>query len=298
MNDHDQSPSQISGRAAIGAISLNLIITFAEIIGGIAAGSLALLSDALHNFSDVVALTMSWIAQRIARQPKTPKYTFGMKRAEILVAAINAVVLVVVCVYLINGAIERLHHLTVPTGSIMIILGSLGFLANAGGTIILRSHIHHNLNLKSAYLHLLGDAGCSLGVVIGGIAIQLWSVAWIDPVITGVIAVYVLWGSYRILKDAVNIMMMGAPLSVSIDEIDALLRKIPGVDNVHHVHLWQLSETDIHFEAHVGVSDMLVSKTEEIVRTIESELSTRFGIHHVTIQCECDRCGQQRLVIP
>ena len=280
----------------MGAMTLNILITIAEIVGGIAAGSLALISDALHNFSDVVALAISSVAIRLARQPKTPKYTFGMKRAEILAAALNAVVLVVICLFLGKEAIARFHSPVLPSGTIMIIVGVLALLANAAGTLLLRSHAHSNLNLRSAYLHLLGDSVSSFGVVAGGVAVQLWSIRWIDSLITCLIAVYVLWESYKIFKDATNIVMMGAPTTVSLDEIHDILRTIPGIENVHHVHLWQLSETDIHFEAHISVIDMMVSQTDKLVHTIEAELQQRFGIRHVTIQCECNRCGPQQLI--
>jgi cobalt-zinc-cadmium efflux system protein len=296
MNERTKYVSQDMGHRLVTAILLNVGITIAEIVGGIISGSLALISDALHNFSDVVALGISGAALRIAQKPKTPRYTFGMKRAEILAAALNAVVLVVICLFIVEEAISRFRHPVLPSGTIMIIVGAVGLLANAGGTLLLHSFSHKSLNLRSAYLHLFGDTVSSFGVVIGGIAVQLWSIPWIDPIVSCMIAVYVLWESYKILKDTTNIMMMGAPITLSVNEIDAALRAIPGIENIHHVHLWQLSETDVHFEAHVSVNDMLVSQTETVIHTIESELRERFGIRHTTIQCECDRCGHQRLI--
>jgi cobalt-zinc-cadmium efflux system protein len=298
MSEQDKHHHYAASDSLAGAIALNLAITGAEIAGGIASGSLALISDALHNFSDVVALAVSGIALRLGRQPRTLKYTVGLKRAEILAATLNAVVLVVICVFLVREALVRFHDPFLPSGMIMIVVGAIGLLANAGGTLLLHRHANHNLNLRSAYLHMLGDTVSSVGVVLGGISVSIWSVTWIDPIITCMIAAYVLWESYKILRDTTNIMMMSAPSSVSIDKIHEVLCTIPGVENVHHVHLWQLSESDVHFEAHVSVRDMRISEAEHVIFAIESVLSQQFGIRHVTIQCECDRCGSQQLIIP
>ncbi|MFZ1977615.1 MAG: cation diffusion facilitator family transporter [Bacteroidota bacterium] len=295
--DHHQHQRENSALRLTGAIILNFAITAAEIIGGIAAGSLSLLSDALHNFSDGIALMISGIALRIGNQPKTTRYTFGKKRAEILAAALNASVLVVLCAFLVKEAYERFLHPAVPSGTIMFVVGGIGFFANLAGMLLLRGHTHHNLNFRSASLHFLSDTISSAGVICGGLAIRFWSVSWIDPLITILIALYIIWESYDIIKDTTDIFMMAAPSSISLEEVCSFMRTIPGIENVHHAHLWQMSETVIHFEAHIRVKDMTVSRTEGILSSLEHELQQRFNIAHITIQCECGRCDSQSLIV-
>ncbi len=295
--DHHEQHTENTALRLTSAIVLNFVITAAEIIGGIAAGSLSLLSDALHNFSDGIALMISGIALRIGKQPKTMRYTFGKKRAEILAAAINASVLVVLCVFLVKEAYERFLHPSIPSGMIMLIVGGVGFFANLAGMLLLRSHAHHNLNFRSASLHFLSDTVSSAGVVIGGLAIRFWSVSWIDPLITILIAFYIIWESYDIIKDTTDIFMMAAPSSISLEKVCSFMRTIPGIENVHHAHLWQMSETAVHFEAHIRVQNMMVGETEAILSSLEHELKHRFNIAHITIQCECGRCDSQSLIV-
>ncbi len=282
--------SDKNGKKITGAIILNLFITVVQIIGGIVSGSLALISDALHNFTDATALLLSAFAHRISLKPNTQRYTFGYKRAEILAATFNAVVLVAISIFLVNEAIVRLTTPEVPSGILMIAVGIFGLFANLGGVWLLHGSIRNNLNFRSAYLHLLSDTISSVVIVIGGIFIYYWKVSWIDPVLTIGIAAYVSWESYDILRTTLRIIMMAAPDNLSLEHIGKEISSIDGVRNVHHVHLWQMSETDIHFEAHVCVTDMYVSQTQPILETIENLLATKYNIHHVTIQFEFDKC--------
>ena len=293
---HIRAASSMSSHRLLWAIILNFVITLTELIGGVLAGSLSLISDALHNFSDAVALIISGVAVRIGNQPKTLRYTFGKKRAEILAATVNAAVLVLICFFLIKEAYLRFQHPELPSGMLMIAVGTIGFVANLIGTLLLHPHTHQNLNFRAAYLHLLSDAVSSAGVVLGGIAILWWSIYWIDPLITVLIALYVLWESFNILKRATDIMMMAAPESISLEDIGACIEAIPGVENVHHTHLWQMSEGALHFEAHIQVGDMSVRESEKILAAIEHELHHRFNITHTTVQCECGRCDSSSLI--
>lgn len=295
-HNHSISSKELTGKRLTGAIILNFAITIAQIIGGILAGSLALISDAMHNFSDVVALILSGFAYRVSQRPLTVQYTFGYRRAEILAAVVNAIVLVGVSIVLIKEAITRFFVPEIPSGTIMIILGFFGFLANAGGVILLHPNIQHNLNFRSAYLHLISDAISSVVVIIGGICIRLWSLSWIDPVLTIAIAIYVLWESIDILRGSTRIIMMAAPTELSLETIGKDIGSIPSIKNVHHAHLWQLSDTDTHFEAHVCVPDMSVRQTEIILEKIETLLASKYDIHHVTIQFEFDKCPSSALL--
>ncbi|MCX7983723.1 MAG: cation diffusion facilitator family transporter [Bacteroidetes bacterium] len=279
------------------AITVNVFITVAQIVGGFISGSLSLLSDAVHNFGDALALFLSWIAFRIGRRPYTTTFTFGYKRAEILAAMVNAAALVVVGLVLIIEAFQRLITPEIPSAPIiMIVLGILGMSANMVGVLLLHRNTHQNLNVRSAYLHLLSDAIASAGIIVGGVCIWFWSVSWIDPLLTIAIALYVVWESYDILKNSTNILMMAAPKELSLEDISNRIAALPNVTNVHHAHLWQMSDHDIHFEAHVCVSDMYISDVQEVLEQIERILDEVYNIKHVTIQFEYDKCTEQSLL--
>lgn len=293
---HNQSAIDGNTKRIVWAILLNIFITIVQIVGGILSGSLSLLSDALHNFSDAVALLLSGFAYRISQKPHTHRYTFGYKRAEILAAAFNAFVLVAIGVLLIKEAIDRFFVGETPSGMMMVVVGLFGLLGNIGGVLLLHSNIHNNLNFRSAYLHLLSDAVSSIAIVIGGVCILFWNLSWIDPLLTILIALYVSWESFDILRNAVRIIMMAAPAELSLEYISNDIASLPGVHNVHHAHLWQLSDTDIHFEAHVCVPDMTVSETQQLLDSIESVLLSKYSIRHVTIQFEVDKCTSSELI--
>jgi len=296
MGHHHHHQEETSGIRLLITMLLNFVITAAEIVGGIISGSLSLISDALHNFSDGIAIIISYIAIRLKKKPKSPQYTFGLKRAEILAAVINASVLIVISLYLF---IEVYHRLTEPhaiEGRLMMIVASVGLAANVVGTLLLKKGSENSLNIRSAYLHLLSDAVSSIGVIIGGAAIWLWDIAWIDPLLTVLISLYILKESYEIVRESVNVIMMGSPEDVDLQAIKKVVEAVDGVRNLHHVHLWRLNEHDIFMEAHVDVRDMPVSETGKILEQLEKELHDRFDIGHLTIQFETDRCPKQVMV--
>jgi cobalt-zinc-cadmium efflux system protein len=277
-------------------MALNFLITVVEVIGGLISGSLSLLSDALHNFSDGISIIISYIAIQLGKKPKSPKYTFGLKRAEILAAVINAGTLIVICFYLFKEAYERFMEPRHIAGIMMISVAGVGLVANVIGTLLLKKGAKDNINIRSAYLHLLGDAISSVAVIIGGVAIHFFKIYWIDPLLTVLISIYILVKSIEIIKEAIDVLMMGAPESVSIETIQQDLEDIPGINNIHHVHVWRLSEKDIHFEAHIDVEDMQVSETTNLSCKIEEKLKHHHGITHVTLQFESDKCASKKLV--
>lgn len=302
MSRHSSSPEpkrrsgNRTGWRMLITIILNFLITVAEILGGIFAGSLSLISDAMHNFSDGVAVTLSYLAIQLNKKPKNFKYTFGYKRAEILVAVFNSAILIGISAFLVLEAINRLRSPEVVQGDLMILVASIGLLANIVGTMLLRPGARDNMNIRSAYLHLLSDALSSVGVVIGGIFIHLLRIYWIDPLLTIGISLYIVKESYDIVKGAVSLLMMATPPHLSIPKIEAELYNIEKIQNVHHVHLWRINENTIHFEAHVEVDDLSISETTDMMTTIEQRLREKFAITHVTIQFECGKCGEKRLV--
>ena len=277
-------------------IILNFVITITEIVGGIISGSLSLISDALHNFSDGIAVIISYIALRYNRKPKDYQFTFGYKRAEILAAVFNSAVLIGISIYLFIEAYERFTNPQPIKGGLMIVVASIGLAANIIGTLLLRSGAKSNMNIRSAYLHLFSDAVSSLGVIIGGIFIYFYEVYWIDPVLTVLISVYIIKESYVIVRDSVQVLMMAAPQNISIENLENEIIKIKEVQNIHHVHLWSINDRDNYFEAHIEVENILVSETENIIEKIENLLKDKFKINHVTIQVECGRCNKKELI--
>lgn len=272
---------------------LNLVIAVAEVIGGLISGSLSLLSDALHNFSDAISIIISYIAIRLGKQPKSSKYTFGLKRAEILAAVINAVTLIIICFYLCKEAYERFVSPRVISAGTMIIVAVIGLIANIIGTLLLKKGASQNINIRSAYLHLLGDTVSSVAVILGGIGIYFFRVYWIDPLLTVLISVYILKETVEIIKEAIDVLMMGAPESISVEDIQKQIQDLPCINNVHHVHIWRLNEREIHFEAHIDVEDMPVSETDRLCNIIEEKLKRHHNITHVTLQFEAGKCASK-----
>ncbi len=277
-------------------MALNFLITIAEVIGGFISGSLSLISDALHNFSDGIAIIITYIAMRLSKKPKTLKYTFGLKRAEIIAAIINASTLIIISFFLIKEAIERFTNPPQITGSLMLIVASLGLIANVAGTLLLKNGSKNNLNIRAAYFHLLSDAVSSLAVIIGALFIIFYKINWIDPLLTILISVYILKETYKIVKESVDVMMMSSPEGVDLNKLKFLVETIPGVKNIHHVHIWKLNDNDTHFEAHIDVDDITISETSEIQKQIEDKLHERFEINHTTLQFECDKCDNKTII--
>jgi cobalt-zinc-cadmium efflux system protein len=275
---------------------LNFLITVVEIVGGIVSGSLSLLSDAIHNFSDGIAIIVSYIAIRLSKRPRTLKYTFGLKRAEILAAIINASTLIIISFFLIKEAVERFSNPTPITGNLMLVVALAGLIANVIGTMLLKRGSDQNINIRAAYVHLLSDAVSSLAVIIGAVFIMMFNITWIDPALTIMISLWILKKTYEIVKESVDVIMMSTPPDIDINEVQRAIEAVPGVKNIHHVHLWKMNDSDIHFEAHIDVDDVPVSRTAEIRGAIEHSLHDRYDINHTTLQFECNSCRTKNLI--
>lgn len=268
-------------------VVLNGIITIGQFAGGLISGSLALISDALHNLSDVISVILAYLAHRIGMRPQTQKSTFGYKRAEILAAFINAISLIAISVYLLVEASKRFLNPKDVDYQWMLWLGILGFIANGLSVLILHHNKEENLNIRAAYLHLIGDALTSLAVIAGAVCIWLFKVFWIDPLVTVLISVYIFIHTFKILKESVGILMQFSPPEIDQKEVVQVLQEIPEIRSVHHIHLWQLSDHQINFEAHLVLSENLpVSDTDAITRKAKQLLNSRFGITHTTFQYE------------
>jgi cobalt-zinc-cadmium efflux system protein len=288
--------SETSEKNLFITMTLNFFITIAEIIGGFISGSLSLISDAMHNFSDGIAIIITYTALRLSRKPKTFKYTFGLKRAEIIAAIINASTLIIISFFLIKEAIERFYNPSHITGSLMLIVAALGLTANLAGTLLLKNGSRYNLNIRAAYFHLLSDAVSSFAVIIGAVFIIFYKIYWIDPLLTILISFYILKETYEIVKESVDIIMMSKPAGIDLDEVKKLVEDINKVKNIHHVHLWKMNDNDIHFEAHIEVGNISVKETTEIQKQIEEKLHEKFEINHSTLQFECNKCENKTII--
>lgn len=291
---HTHDVSNLSGKKIFWVTLMNTTITIAEIVGGILSGSLALLSDAVHNLSDTVSIALSYFANKIAQKPKDPRRTYGYKRAEILAAFINSTVLLAISALLIFEAFKRLKSIESINGTLMITVALIGLIANLISVFLLEKDSHENLNIKSSYLHLLSDTMSSVGVLAGGVAIKLWGIVWIDPLITVLISLYILRETWLVIKTTVSILMQSSA-ELDYEAIKNDVEKIDKVKNIHHVHSWLINEKTIYFEAHIDMENMPLSEVEKVYDKIEHYLIEHYGISHVTLQAEVDKCEDKSI---
>ncbi len=268
----------------VAGVILNFLITFVEIIGGILSGSLALLSDSIHNLSDAISILSSYVAIRVGEKERNSRYTFGYKRAEIIVAFLNSLVLIVICFYLIFESLKRIENPVEIKADLMLTIALIGFFANVFTTLLLHKHTSESVNVKSAYLHMLSDSISSVGVILAAFLIKFFNANFIDSLITGVISAYIIKESAEILKESGSILMEASP-NLDFEEIKREIESIDGVKEAHHFHAWRVSEREIYFECHVKVRDMQISEAQEISNRVREKLK-KFGITHANIQIE------------
>lgn len=288
----------ISGKNLFITIVLNIIITLSQIIGSIFSGSLALLSDAMHNFSDVLSLLIAYGANRLATRPNTQSKTFGYRRAEILAALFNASVLVGIAVFLIVQAFEKLYHPETINSLWVIGLGLLSIVLNAASVQLVKDDARENMNIKAAYLHLLTDVMTSVAVVAGGALMYFFEFYWVDPLVSMLIALYLMQASFGLVKESGAVLMQFAPDTIALDDVIRTVTQLPEIENVHHIHLWQLDDHRIHLEAHLDFHDNItLQASNSIIEQLEQTLHQNFGISHTTFQCEYNREDNKAVVV-
>ena len=276
------------------SIFLNITITIVEIIGGLFSGSISLLSDSIHNLGDSMSLTASYGAIKIGEREKNKRYTFGYKRAGILVALGNSAVLFFVSIFLIYESFVRLFHPSTIHGLLMLVIAIVGLTGNVASVFLLHAHSKESINVKSAYLHLLSDTLSSIAVVFGALLIIFSDLTWVDPLISILIALYIIYESFSILKESVSILMESSP-NLDFENIKREIEKIEGVRNAHHFHAWQIGEGEIAMECHVETENMPLRDAELIIDKIEN-IGKNYGITHVTVQLETERCENKEIV--
>lgn len=280
-----------------GVAILNVIITLAEFIGGFMSGSLALLSDAVHNLGDVGAIILSFVAHLVGKKKQNSNKTFGYKRAEIIAAFVNAFILLAMTVYLVIEAFERLNDQVTIDGELMLIIAVIGLIANFISMLIMHQHSKDNVNIKSVFLHMLSDALSSIGVIIAAILINVYHIMWVDAAITVIVSVVLAYEAIKILKNTLNILMESNP-DIDLKKVESDLCQFELINTIHHVHVWQFSDSEIMLDAHVNVNPKIkVSQLDELYDQINRVLKQNFGISHVTIQIESAR-GLNEKIIP
>ncbi|MGK4566534.1 cation diffusion facilitator family transporter [Flavobacterium sp. 3HN19-14] len=272
------------------SIVLNIGITLAQIVGGFISGSLALISDALHNFSDVLSLVLSLIAHKLVKRKATPISTFGYKRAELIVAFVNAATLIIVALFLIYEAVERFSKPVIIGSGLVIWLSLLGIVFNGYSAFLIKKDAEHNINMRSAYLHLFTDMIASVAVLVGGILMKYFGWFWVDSLITFGIAVYLIIMGFGLLKSSTKMLMLFTPENLNINEIVEKIHSVTGNNKLYHIHLWHLNDNELHFEAHLDCKDDIsISQFNILVNEIEEILRHDFQINHCTIQPEFDK---------
>ena len=269
---------------------LTSVYILATFVFGLRAHSLALLSEAGHNVSDLLAILLSFFAVYLQGRPATDRKTFGYQRAGVLAAFVNALTLIVLSAWIAFAAIERLHKPVAVQPHMMIMVAFFGVLMN--GTVAgLLWRFSGDINIRSVFLHMLGDTLSTAAVIAGGLAIVWTGLPWIDPVLSMVIAGMILWSSAGIVRESLNILLEGTPRGLRLAEIRTAMQKVPGVLNVHDLHVWSLTSQSHALASHITIGERPLVEAEAILKALNHALEHRFQIHHTTIQVEATECS-------
>jgi len=262
----------------------------AEVVGGLLSHSLALVGDAGHMLVDSLALGISLVALRVAGRPATATRTFGYHRVEIMAALANGVILGLVAMYVFYEAYQRFRDPPEVQAGLMTAVAGVGLAANLGAMWLLRKSRRENLNLRAAFWHVFGDTVSSVGVIIGGAVI--WATGWsmVDPIIAVVIGAIILWGAVRLVRESSDILLESVPKHIRMEDVAQAIATVPGVEDVHDLHIWTITSGIHALSAHLLIADQTVARSGEIARAVDRDLAERFGISHTTLQLECERC--------
>ncbi len=288
-HDHHSHHAHIGGdgfKFAV-VIALNVVITVAEYIGGVISGSLALISDAGHNLSDVLSLILGYTGEKVSGKKRTDSYTFGMKRFEVLIAFINAFTLVLIGLYIFYEAIERFKNPVEVDFSIMLPVACVGLAGNLISMFFLGHGAgEKSLNIRAAFLHLFFDALSSVAVIAAAVIIYFTSNFWVDIVISFFIAVMIIWSSFGILRESFRIFLQGVPVNIDSTEVYNYILGIEGVDSLHGLHIWSINSKEVFLSCHICLFAGSAGLSDEIIKKINSMLNDKFGIEHTAIQAE------------
>lgn len=273
------------------SIFVALAILVAEVSGGLFSNSLALLSDAGHVLADIMALGLSWYGVRQAERPSDSRMTFGYHRIGVLVAIANATTIFIIAGVVLFEAYRRFQQPPEVASQLMIIVAVLGLSANIFVTLWLRRDQQHNINIRSVFWHAAGDALASMGVIIGGAVILITDQYWVDPLVSVLISLIILWSAWNILREGLRVILEATPRDVDVIAMIDAVKQVPGVKDMHDVHVWSITPELRAMNGHVLIEDISTSEAEEIRAKIERVIREQFRVGHTTIQMECQKCG-------
>lgn len=287
---HQDHAHHMEGGALRLAFFLTIGILVIEGVAGYLANSLALMSDAGHILTDAVALGLAWFATRLSGLPPDKSNTFGYRRSGILAALVNAVILIIVALVVLVEGVLRLRNPEHVAGGTVIVAAAGAILVNSYIAFALQRQEEDNVNIHAALLHVVGDIAASIGVIVAGVLVLFWRVYWADPVISLLIGVLISYGAWRIVLATLTILMEGTPRDIDLDRVEAAMREVPGVEDVHDLHVWALSDGFRLLSAHVTTPDQSLSDAANLLTDVKMVLNRRFHIDHATIEVECVDC--------
>jgi len=290
MDEHNHNSEKIGW-----TILLNIVITVAEYLGGIFSGSLALLSDAGHNLSDVISLILSYFGEKVSETKANKTHSFGFKRVEIFTALINALALWAIGIIIIVEAIKRINSVESISLGLMLIIAFIGLLGNVFSIMVLNKSKDKNLNMKAAYMHLFYDAISSVAVILSAIIIYFTHWTILDIVVSIFIAVMIFWSGFGIIKSTIHIFMQGVPEGIDFEEVHKTILKIKGVKSVHSIHIWSINSEETFMSCHICTGNGKIDN-DKIIQKVNATLEKEYGISHTTIQIEKNNiCGTDKL---
>lgn len=284
---HHHVNPEAGDRRVVFAVAVNLVLTVAQVIGGIFSGSLALIADALHNFSDAISLIIAFGARKIARRPRDSSMTFGYGRIEVVAALINYTTLIVIGLYLLYEAAVRFIEPQPVAGWTVVIVAGIALLVDLATAMLTYTMSKTSVNIRAAFLHNVADALGSVAVIVAGVFILLYDWRLIDPIVTVMIAGYILWQSAREIGPVIRILMLGSPLDIETDAVLETVTAIEGVENIHHAHFWQMDEHRAALDAHIVIKAGKWHEADAIKALVKRALCDRYGIDHTTLELEC-----------
>ena len=294
-SNHDNTEASW-GKRLVGSMVINLIIPVVQIYGGIIAGSMALISDALHNLSDFISLIINYAALVIGKRSPTHKHTFGFKRVEIFATLISVALLYGAAFYIAFEAWHRFREPQPIAGQFVIWVALFGFTGNIISALMLHAGSKENLNMKSAFLHMLTDAFTSLGVVALGIVWLFKPWYWLDPLFSWIIVAMILYSGWGLLKDSILILMNATPHGIDLQEIQKTIAAIEGINEIHDLHVWNPAAESIALAVHITVPDQMLGKVDKLAQEVRLILSEKFKIDHPTLQFESSTCNNGQLL--
>ncbi|KKM79240.1 hypothetical protein LCGC14_1351940 [marine sediment metagenome] len=286
---HHHVDPEAGDRRVFAAIAVNLGLTAAQILGGIVSGSLALIADALHNFSDAISLIIAFGARKIARRPRNAKMTFGYGRVEVVAALINYTTLIVIGLYLLYEAAMRFADPQDVEGWLIVVIAGIALVVDAATAMLTYTMSKSSVNIRAAFLHNVADALGSVAVIVAGTLILLYDWRLVDPIVTVLIAGYILWQSFREIGPVIRILMLGSPPEIETGAVLDTVRDLDGVAGIHHAHFWQMDEHRAALDAHVVIAEGRWSDADAVKEQIKTALADRFNIEHTTLELECAR---------